>query len=1190
MLLKYVRLFIVASTLSLLYFMKKKAAVWKPTKFSSKWIVLATEDDYSIVIERLSLLKDWEVVVVSDRKYSESIEFKNIHVLNSRKIDNLGYSIASKMNKTSSSWKNVGYLYAISKGAEWIYDMEIDIEFYGKGLDQFVYKNTTRGLKFLPKSKLLSDRMFNSHHFFGDQNSLPNGFPDIKYHKNGFAKMISCRELKNAAIQHAMVETHAKGKSLNGNRSNGKKKFNKFAPPITLSRGTFSPFDSQNTLFHRRAFHTLLLPSSFDSEEATIWRSYFAQKILNLTREYVALMPSNTVKLGQTGKETDLGQERPNWNRVIEKIDKWNCYLSSVEACILHLTDVMISSNMIKEKDGLLTRAWIQDLAKIGANQKLKANADLSKWCSVANYTKLSENLPEAQKIAENHQNSFVQNMNLDTVLIVTNNFPFAKEVGLIQRLYGPYFGMIIFCGTFDERNINPPDQYLDRFGNVNFVNLSESEVQEGFFIYICAQKIRELQLQNVRGYYMMSDDVVFNHWQSINYQSVVHTVGAYAQDPENRWWAEEFKNISSDALASTAEFMTTSEHPEVVQTWNTFNDGVKRKGFKDGSEALYTQYVGSISDFMYIPTSMLNYFGDLMEVFFENYLFLEIAVDKFLRSVDYETPPVTRLSYLWAEDRDIWPNFYNSSFLSFHPMKYGYSRFNLTERYRYCEHVLQLMIYKYVRLFGIVATCSLVLLIKMKSAVNRPIEYSSKWIVLATEDEYSEAIEKLLLLKDWEIVLVSELANTIHKTSSSRKNVGYLYAISKGAEWIYDMDIDIEFHGKGLDQFSFDKSTRGLKFSPESDNHTNGFAQMESCREMKNSVIQHGLVRDFSEVEIPLFFFWCIKECSGQFSGSPQPQSKMTSPVRRANIDLVQVVENEDLFRANQKLKANADLSKWCSVANYTKLDENLPKAEKIAENHQNSSNLETVLIITKNYPFAEEIGLVQRLYGPYFGMIIFCGTFDEKKINPPGYYMMSDDVQFNHWQPINHQHVVHTIGTVNPRPGEFWFSFEHKNISYESLENIVDFMNETDDPEVVNTWKMFEQGVRNKGLEDARQVLLARDSWSISDFMYIPTSMMNYFGDLMEIFFEHNLFLEIAVEKFLRSVEHDTPTLTHSSYLWCNDRIEWPKFYNSSFLSFHPIKYGAFRFNLTERYRYCEHVLQLSVDILLKGQKLND
>lgn len=43
------------------------------------------------------------------------------------------------------------------------------------------------------------------------------------------------------------------------------------------------------------------------------------------------------------------------------------------------------------------------------------------------------------------------------------------------------------------------------------------------------------------------------------------------------------------------------------------------------------------------------------------------------------------------------------------------------------------------------------------------------------------------------------------------------------------------------------------------------------------------------------------------------------------------------------------------------------------------------------------------------------------------------------------------------------------------------------------------------------------------ISSF-YIPTSESEYYASLMRIFYKNKLFLEIAVNKFLKSVNHQT------------------------------------------------------------------
>ena len=63
-----------------------------------------------------------------------------------------------------------------------------------------------------------------------------------------------------------------------------------------LLSDVYSPFNSQNTLFHKSAFFTLWLPVSVAFRVTDIWRSYFAQKLIHLIGNNVAFYPVNAVQ------------------------------------------------------------------------------------------------------------------------------------------------------------------------------------------------------------------------------------------------------------------------------------------------------------------------------------------------------------------------------------------------------------------------------------------------------------------------------------------------------------------------------------------------------------------------------------------------------------------------------------------------------------------------------------------------------------------------------------------------------------------------------------------------------------------------------------------------------------------------------------------------------------------------------
>jgi hypothetical protein len=61
-------------------------------------------------------MKDWNILVVGDEKTPKDWEFPNVEFLSLEKQLTLGYSITKLVPTNSYARKNIGYLYAISKG------------------------------------------------------------------------------------------------------------------------------------------------------------------------------------------------------------------------------------------------------------------------------------------------------------------------------------------------------------------------------------------------------------------------------------------------------------------------------------------------------------------------------------------------------------------------------------------------------------------------------------------------------------------------------------------------------------------------------------------------------------------------------------------------------------------------------------------------------------------------------------------------------------------------------------------------------------------------------------------------------------------------------------------------------------------------------------------------------------------
>lgn len=77
----------------------------------------------------------------------------------------------------------------------------------GLGLAQFDYTDTVSGLRYIPKSKEIGERLFNPYQFYGFKEMWPRGFP-LEYledHTNGKDRMILCLRMKASAVQQGVV-------------------------------------------------------------------------------------------------------------------------------------------------------------------------------------------------------------------------------------------------------------------------------------------------------------------------------------------------------------------------------------------------------------------------------------------------------------------------------------------------------------------------------------------------------------------------------------------------------------------------------------------------------------------------------------------------------------------------------------------------------------------------------------------------------------------------------------------------------------------------------------------------------------------------------------------------------------------------------------------------------------------------
>ncbi|CAI2347408.1 unnamed protein product [Caenorhabditis sp. 36 PRJEB53466] len=696
-------------------------------KAGGKWIVVTSISGPTEDVKRLSSFADWNLVVVADTKTPNDWELESVHFL----------SVDYQMNLR-------------------------------RGLDQFDYEDEVSGIRYTgQEGKGLRGRLFNPYRFFGMDQMWPRGFPleHLQKHTNGNDSQVLCKRMKRAAVQQGLVhhdpDVDAIYRLLNADEKTGLDvKFNKFGPPITLSVGTYSPWNSQNTLFHRSAFHTLFLPTTVSFRTTDIWRSFISQKILNLSGLSVSFVATNAVQVRNAHDYlNDLRDEKQVYEesgKMLEYLHGWKCSRTNTVECIRELAGGLAEQQFWAQEDVELTFKFISDLLDLGfefpalieenyvdpysvqtnessrdvncrrmrlefelrdpkqeetlvgdyeftvgtfknglqsvqkAVQKINNFGEIIDWCNQSGYSNLSRIFPSPAQLAEEHDKEYVLQRDKNTVLIVANNYPWKWGIGVIQRLYQPYFASVIFCGSWYPENISSGDNYTSPLFPLNFVHMNPAEMLRGYFAYHCVTLVHQMRLSNVDGYFLMADDAVFNIWQRIDY-SRVHSLSGVTFNKSPHWWNE---TEGLDAAKNVVRSVKYTKDLRVVATWKKFENGLRKYGYLKGKESADNQMLSglgrSYSDFFYIPSSQIDYYSDLMSIFYQNNFFLELAFNRFLRSVSHQTSKAGLSSYIWDENRDNWQTFYKKDMVAFHPVKLSASKKPGKLRKRYCATVIR--------------------------------------------------------------------------------------------------------------------------------------------------------------------------------------------------------------------------------------------------------------------------------------------------------------------------------------------------------------------------------------------------------------------------------------------------------------------------------------------------------------------
>lgn len=306
-------------------------------------------------------LHDMRFIVIGDTKSPPGFSIGGCDFYNLERQRELPFRLAGALPEGKYSRKNLGYLLAMKQGADVIVETDDDnfptADFWTeRTADRMCHLITDEG-------------WINIYRYYATESAWPRGFA-LDHLRDEAVPLKEAVESAHCPIQQGLCNGNPDVDAIHRLALPAVTTFSR-GGNIALGRGSWCPFNSQNTTWFREAFPLMYLPSRCSFRMTDIWRSYVAQRIA-WTNGWSVLF-----------HDANVFQQRNEHNLLKDFEDEIPGYLKSGMICrelmklelkegISHLFDnmkkcyeIFIRHELIDEEEWPLLEDWIRDCAKL---------------------------------------------------------------------------------------------------------------------------------------------------------------------------------------------------------------------------------------------------------------------------------------------------------------------------------------------------------------------------------------------------------------------------------------------------------------------------------------------------------------------------------------------------------------------------------------------------------------------------------------------------------------------------------------------------------------------------------------------------------------------------------------------------------------------------------------------------------
>ena len=295
-------------------------------------------------------------IVVGDTKSPQKFNLAGCDFYSVEQQQALNFKLAKTLPLKHYARKNLGYLIAMSKGAEIIIETDDD----NLPLPNF-WDTRTKTIN----AHLISDKGWvNVYRYFTDIHIWPRGFA-LENIKDNLPKL---EELKSITcpIQQGLADNNPDVDAIYRLTLPLPITFNK-SENIALGNHSICPFNSQNTTWFKEAFPLLYLPSYCSFRMTDIWRSFIAQR-LAWTCDWSILFHQSTVQQERNDHNlmNDFRDEIPGYNNnkhIFNSLRNLKLIggVENIQTNMIKCYEKLIDLKLILPDELILLNDWIDD-------------------------------------------------------------------------------------------------------------------------------------------------------------------------------------------------------------------------------------------------------------------------------------------------------------------------------------------------------------------------------------------------------------------------------------------------------------------------------------------------------------------------------------------------------------------------------------------------------------------------------------------------------------------------------------------------------------------------------------------------------------------------------------------------------------------------------------------------------------